>query len=116
MKTRRPRSAILAALLACLAVFCMTSLSSWHSATFHDDAELAQGISAHDHHDHGGADRDSDKIFHLAAHCMGQMLNLPDYRVAAPVQTAETGQWPSLRATTLTGREPASLQRPPQAA
>lgn len=100
-------------MLALVALFSMTAVSSWHSASIHDDAALSHSVSAHHDHDHGGTDTDS--LVHLAAHCFGHSFGLPEFAAQPARSFTSAASWPAQRAAVLTGRAPPSLLRPPEA-
>lgn len=110
---RRPRTALIGALLALLAVVGMAALSTWHCATFHDDDPVHAVSVAHAHSDDLSADPDA--AIHVAAHMVGHGVDLPATSVATLY--AATGDELWLRGGTVLPKAlgPPSLLRPPRA-
>lgn len=115
---RNGRSALLCALLALVAVLGMTGASGWHSASFHDDGASQTASMSHDHgdshHEPPASGDDSTSPIHVAAHAIGHSVDLPTLD-AAPVRwTRLAFTYDLSRVPTLSGRDPASLLRPPR--
>lgn len=110
---RRPRTALMGALLAFLAVLGMAALSTWHGAAFHDDDPVHAVSVAHAHGEDLSADPDA--AIHVAAHMVGQGVDLPATGVATLL--AFTGDELWLRGGAVLPRAPGppSLLRPPRA-
>ena len=111
VNARRPGTALIGTLLAFLAVLGMTALSTWHSATVHDNDPVHTVSVTHAHGDQGAADPDA--AIHVAAH-MGQGVDLPAAGVA--MLYAATGDVVWLRDGGVLPKAmgPPSLLRPPR--
>jgi hypothetical protein len=109
---RRSRSAILGALLAWLAVLGVFSLSTWHSADFHDHepAHVASVVQVHDQQA-----PDPDSAIHVAAHMVGHSIAVPGATVASAASAALATRWQRDRSELRRGLDPTSLLRPPRA-
>lgn len=109
---RRRRTALMGALLAFLAVLGMTALSTWHNGTIHDEDPVHTVSVTHAHGDEGSTDPDG--AIHVAAHMVGQGVDLPATGVAALY--AATGDELWLRGGTVLPKAlgPPSLLRPPR--
>lgn len=118
VKIRVPRLALVAAMLALLAMVSMSAVAGWHSSTFHDDVELTDGMSHEHHHDgvpsHGEQNSGIDKLVHVAAHCLGQGVELPCQATVGVEQPREPATWSMELAAGLAKHEPRSLLRPPR--
>jgi hypothetical protein len=110
---RRPRTALIGALLAFLAVVGMAALSTWHGATFHDNDPVHAVSVAHAHGDDLSADPDA--AIHVAAHMVGQGVDLPAAGVAALFAPAGDKLWLRGGAVLPKAPGPPSLLRPPRA-
>jgi hypothetical protein len=100
------------ALLAFLAVLGMTALSTWHSATFHDD-DPAHAVSVtHAHGDQGSTDPDG--AIHVAAHMVGQGVDLPAASVATLYAATGDVLWARGGDVLPKALGPPSLLRPPR--
>ena len=75
----RSRSALGGVVLALVALFAAFGATTWHDADFHD--HIPASVSAHqvaDHQDPAAQDPDdADSAIHIAAHIVGQGLDLP---------------------------------------
>lgn len=113
----RSRSALSGVVLALVALFLAFGATAWHGAEFHDHVPVA--ASAHqvvDHQDPPAQDPDdADGAIHLAAHIVGQGLDLPGVAPALPALPVSAAVWSIVNVLPSTGLDPASLLRPPQA-
>lgn len=101
------------AVLALIAVFSMSVLSTWHSAMPHDDQYAHAVVETHHHAEPDEGDPDS--AIHLAAHIVGQSLGLPMATAEAIHPTSSGASWSTARVVLKAGLDPTSLLRPPQA-
>lgn len=109
----RSRSAFCGAVLALVALLTVFGASTWHSANLHDDAPVHAGIG---HHDHDALEPgDADSAIHLAAHIIGQGLDLPAASISPPDMPVAAAVWSIAQILPSAGVDPASLLRPPQA-
>ena len=111
--TVRSRSAFCGAVLALVALLTVFGASTWHSANFHDDAPF-QSVAGH--HDHDAPESgDADSAIHLAAHIVGQGLDLPPASMSPPAMPISGAIWAIAQILPPAGVDPAFLLRPPQA-
>lgn len=101
------------AMLALIAMFSMSVLSTWHSAMPHDDQPPVTVMETHHHAESDPGDPDSE--VHLAAHSVGQSLALPTAAAEAIHPTSSDASWSTTRVVLKAGLDPTSLLRPPQA-
>ena len=106
------RSAICGTVLALVALLTVFGASTWHSANFHDDAPV-QSIAGH--HDHDAPESgDADSAIHLAAHMVGQGLDLPAASMSPPAMPVAGAIWAIEQILPPARVDAASLLRPPQ--
>jgi len=110
---RRPRPALLSVILAILAVMTMSAVSTWHSASFHDDDPIHAASVTHVHSDSGSVDPDAP--IHVAAHMVGQGIDLPSVTTAPLYAAREVVRWQMTPSGFTPGEDPASPLRPPRA-
>jgi hypothetical protein len=112
MPAARSRSMFFGAVLALIAVLAAFGVSTWHNTNLHDDAP-SYAIPSHHGHEAQEPD-DADGAFHLAAHAVGQALDLPVAALAPPGLAIVPAMWSIQQLLPSTGLDPASLLRPPQ--
>lgn len=110
----RSRSALRGVLLALIALLTMTTVSTWHGASVHDD-DAVHLVLVEAAHAHTGQDHDDlDGAVHLAAHMIGQSVDVPAAAIAPFHALLTTVSWSTARSTLAAGLAPPSLLRPPQ--
>lgn len=109
---RRSPAALLLALLALLAVAQLSFLSTWHGASFHDDSSSHAAAVQHEHRE--TPDQDMDGTIHLAAHMLGQGINIPELSGDLVAIGPGAAIYGLIALVILSGRSPPSLLDPPR--
>lgn len=99
-------------MLALIAALAMSAVSTWHSANFHDD-NPAHMAATHAHEKHESTD--PSKAIHLAAHMVGQGVDLPAATASPKYSTSIDSGWPMILADIKPGFDPDSPLKPPRA-
>ena len=112
MTARRSPAALLLGLLALLAVAQLSFLSTWHGASFHDDSSSHAAAVRHEHRE--TPDQDMDGTIHLAAHMLGQGINIPELSGDLVAIGPGAPIYGFIALVILSGRSPPSLLDPPR--
>lgn len=106
------KSIILGGLLALLAMFNVTTLTTWHgSIVGHDDSKVASVLVQAEKREAPAPEID----LHTVAHSViGGLADVASKPFASALSPQSTGSWVTLRDDIVPGLTPAGLLRPPQ--
>jgi len=113
MPVRHPRSALLGALLALVAMLGLIALSGWHNAIIHDDDAIHAASIEHSHDSPGKFDPDAP--VHVLAHATGYWVASDGAFPSERGISVADRKWMIGTARLLRGIDPAELLRPPRA-
>ncbi|NTS66593.1 hypothetical protein HRV97_15685 [Sphingomonas sp. HHU CXW] len=113
MPMRHPRSALLGAVLALVAMLGLIGLSGWHNAIVHDDDAIHASVIEHSHDTPEKSDPDAP--IHVLAHATGHWVAFDGALPSERMILVADRQWMIGTARLPGGIDPAEFLRPPRA-
>ncbi|HEX2019620.1 MULTISPECIES: hypothetical protein [Sphingomonas] len=110
---RHPRSALLGAVLALVAMLGLIGLSGWHNAIVHDDDAIHASVIEHSHDTPEKSDPDAP--IHVLAHATGHWVAFDGALPSERMILVADRQWMIGTARLPGGIDPAEFLRPPRA-